>query len=248
VTPSPPDVRTQNDRAAARQPGYPAAVGAESVSIEIPNADPVSGLWQAPGSAWAALALAHGAGADMNHRAMVAIADGLEGFGVATLRFQFPYSEKGGKRPDRPAVAQAAVRAAVAEARRRAGALPLFAGGRSFGGRMTSQAQAEAPLEGVRGLVFFAFPLHPAGQPGIERAQHLAEVSLPMLFLQGANDTLADLPRLRGVVRSLGPRATLKLLDDADHSFHVPKRTGRADAEVLQAALRDAAGWMGALA
>jgi hypothetical protein len=223
-------------------------VTAESVSIEIPDAEPVSGLWQAPASAWAALVLAHGAGADMNHRSMAAIANGLEGFGVATLRFQFPYTERGGKRPDRPAVAQAAVRAAVAAARARVGSLPLFAGGRSFGGRMTSQAQAEAPLEGVRGLVFFAFPLHPAGQPSIERAQHLADVAVPMLFLQGTNDALADLPRLRSVVRTLGPRATLKLLDGVDHAFHIPKKSGRTDEEVLQGALRDATGWMGGLA
>jgi predicted alpha/beta-hydrolase family hydrolase len=221
---------------------------AEAIRIDIPNAGPVSGLWQAPASPWAALVLAHGAGAGMAHRAMAALADGLEAFGVATLRFQFPYMEKGGKRPDTPAVAHAAVRAAVAEARQRAGGLPLFAGGKSFGGRMTSQAQAKAPLEGVRGLVFFGFPLHPAGKPGIERAEHLADVALPMLFISGTNDALADLPRLRGVVRTLGERASLRLLDDADHSFHVPKKSGRTDAEVLEAALRDAAGWMGQLA
>jgi predicted alpha/beta-hydrolase family hydrolase len=221
---------------------------AEAIWIEIPNAEPVSGLWQAPASPWAALVLAHGAGAGMTHRSMAALADGLEAFGVATLRFQFPYMEKGGKRPDSPAVAHAAVRAAVAEGRRRAGALPLFAGGKSFGGRMTSQAQAKAPLEGVRGLVFFGFPLHPAGKPGIERAEHLAEVALPMLLISGTNDALADLPRLRGVVRTLGERASLRLLEDADHSFHVPKKSGRTDAEALEAALRDATGWMGRLA
>jgi len=223
-------------------------VAAESVSIEIPDAEPVSGLWQKPASPWAALVLAHGAGAGMTHPSLSTIADGLEAFGVASLRFQFPYMERRARRPDSPAVAQAAVRAAVARARQLAGSLPLFAGGRSFGGRMTSQAQARAPLEGVRGLVFFAFPLHPAGRPSIERADHLAEVAAPMLFLQGTNDALADLPRLRGVVRTLGPRATLRLLDDADHSFHVPKKTGRTDAEVLRAALRDVAGWMGPLA
>jgi predicted alpha/beta-hydrolase family hydrolase len=223
-------------------------MAAEAIRIEIPNAESVSGLWQAPGSPWAALVLAHGAGAGMTHRSMAALADGLEAFGVATLRYQFPYMEKGGKRPDSPAVAHAAVRAAVAEGRRRAGPLPLFAGGKSFGGRMTSQAQAKAPLEGVRGLVFFGFPLHPAGKPGIERAEHLAQAALPMLFISGTNDALADLPRLRGVVRTLGERASLRLLEDADHSFHVPKKSGRTDAEVLEAALRDAAGWMGGLA
>jgi predicted alpha/beta-hydrolase family hydrolase len=177
---------------------------------------------------------------------MAAIADGLEGFGVATLRFQFPYMEKGSKRPDSPPVAHAAVRAAVAEGRRLAGALPLFAGGKSFGGRMTSQAQAKAPLEGVKGLVFFGFPLHPAGKPAIDRADHLSDVALPMLFLSGTNDALADLPRLRKVVRDLGPRAVLHTLDDADHSFHVPARTGRKDPEVLADALKAASGWMGA--
>jgi predicted alpha/beta-hydrolase family hydrolase len=220
---------------------------AENVTIEIPNAQPVSGLWQVPASPpWAALVLAHGAGAGMAHRSMAALADGLEGFGVASLRFQFPYMEKGGKRPDPPGIAHAAARAAVAEGRRLAGRLPLFAGGKSFGGRMTSQAQAKAALEGVKGLVFFGFPLHPAGKPGIERAEHLAEVAIPMLFVSGTNDALADLPRLRGVVRNLGPRATLSLIEDADHSFHVPKKSGRTDAEVLVRALTDTVGWMAA--
>jgi len=221
---------------------------AAPVSIPIPNAEPVSGLWQIPTEPpWAALVLAHGAGAGMTHRSMAAIADGLAGFGVATLRFQFPYMDRGGKRPDTPAVAHAAVRAAVAEGRRLAGGLPLFAGGKSFGGRMTSQAQARAPLEGVKGLAFFGFPLHPAGKPAIDRADHLAEVAIPMLFVSGTHDALADLPRLRGVVRSLGERATLKLLEDADHSFHVPKKSGRTDEEVLAAALKDTVGWMAAI-
>lgn len=180
----------------------------------------------------------------MTHKAMAAIADGLEARGVATLRYQFLYMEKGGKRPDPPAVAHKAVRAAVTAARERAGGLPLFAGGKSFGGRMTSQAQAVAPLEGVRGLVFFAFPLHPAGKPGIARADHLAKVELPMLFIQGTNDALAGLDLLEPVVIGLGARATLQLLDDADHSFHVPAKTGRKDAEVLAAALDDAVSWM----
>src|SRR5580692_2971445 len=154
------------------------------ITVPIPGADPVSGLWQAPQAAFACLVLAHGAGAGMSHRSMAAIADGLAARGVASLRYQFPYMERGGKRVDRPEVAHAAVRAAVAEAGRRTD-LPLFAGGRSFGGRMTSQAQALAPLERVRGLVFFAFPLHTAGKPGIERAQHLSAIRIPMLFLQG---------------------------------------------------------------
>jgi predicted alpha/beta-hydrolase family hydrolase len=215
----------------------------EPISIAIDGADPVSGLWQAPTDPRACLVLAHGAGAGMTHKAMAAIADGLEQRRVATLRYQFPYMERGGKRVDPPPVAHAAVRGAVAEARRRTGDLPLFAGGKSFGGRMTSQAQALSPLEGVRGLVFFAFPLHPAGKPGVERAAHLAKVTIPMLFLQGTRDELADIELLRGVVSGL-PGATTKLIDDADHAFHVPAKTGRKDPEVLAEFLDVAAQWM----
>jgi predicted alpha/beta-hydrolase family hydrolase len=217
---------------------------AEQITVPIPGAEQVSGLWQAPPQPTACLVLAHGAGAGMTHRAMAATADGLEALGVATLRYQFPYMERGGKRVDRPPVAHATVRAAVAEARRRAGALPLFAGGRSFGGRMTSQAQALAPLDDVRGLIFFAFPLHPAGKPSDERAEHLAAITIPMLFLQGTNDALADTGLLRGVVERLGERAALHLAPHADHSFHVPAKTGGKDADVLQDILRMAAGWM----
>jgi hypothetical protein len=223
---------------------YGCAMPVEPITIPILGTDLVSGLWQAPPNATAGLVLAHGAGAGMTHRAMAATADGLDALGVATLRYQFPYMEKGGKRPDPPPIAHAAVRAAVAEARRRAPDLPLFAGGRSFGGRMTSQAQAKAPLDGVRGLVFFAFPLHPAGKPSVERAAHLAEVAIPMLFLQGTNDALADLDLLRRTVSELGERASLHLADDADHSFHVPARSGRKDPEVLADLLTTAAGWI----
>lgn len=225
---------------------YAEPMAADPITLPIPGAEPVSALWQAPAAQppTACLVLAHGAGAGMAHRSMAATADGLEALGVATLRYQFPYMEKGGKRVDPPPVAHAAVRAAVAEARRRAPGLPLFAGGRSFGGRMTSQAQALAPLDGVRGLVFFAFPLHPAGKPSIDRAPHLAQVAVPMLFLQGTNDALADLTLLRGVVAGLGDRATLELAPDADHSFHVPARTGRKDPDVLAALLQTAATWM----
>src|SRR5437867_1230128 len=205
----------------------------ESLTIAIDGASPVSGLWQAPPAARACLVLAHGAGAGMTHRAMAAIASGLAERGVATLRYQFPYMERGQKRPDPPPVAHAAVRAAVAEAGRRASGLALFAGGKSFGGRMTSQAQALAPLAGVRGLVFFAFPLHPAGKPSDERAKHLSAVTLPMLFLQGTADALAELDLLEPVIARLKPRATLKLVADADHVFHVPAKTGRKDGEVL---------------
>jgi uncharacterized protein len=219
---------------------------ADDVTIAIDGSESVSGLWLKPAAARACLVLAHGAGAGMAHKSMAALADGLAERGVATLRYQFPYMERGTRRPDPPAVAHAAVRAAVAEAARRAGELPLFAGGRSFGGRMTSQAQAAAPLPGVRGLVFFAFPLHPAGQPSDARAAHLAEVALPMLFLQGTRDELAQLDLLRPVVERLGARATLKLAQDADHAFHVPARTGRRDSDVLAELLDAAAAWMAA--
>jgi predicted alpha/beta-hydrolase family hydrolase len=219
---------------------------AEPLTIAINASSSVSGLWQPAASPRACLVLAHGAGAGMTHRAMAAIAEGLAARGVATLRYQFPYMEKGGKRVDPPPVAHAAVRAAVAEGLRRAGRTPLFAGGKSFGGRMTSQAQALAPLAGVRGLVFFAFPLHPAGKPSDTRAEHLAAVQVPLLFLQGSKDALAELDLLQPVVAGLGPRATLELIDDADHSFHVPAKTGRKDAEVLAGILDKAAGWMAA--
>ena len=218
----------------------------DQVVIPIEGQAAVSGLWRAPADPRAVLALAHGAGAGMRHRSMAAIADGLAGRGVATLRYQFPYMEKGGKRVDPPPVAQAAVRAAVAEAARLAGAAPLFAGGRSFGGRMTSQAQALAPLPGVRGLVFFAFPLHPAGKPSTDRAAHLAEVRIPMLFLQGTKDLLAELGLLRVTVAGLGEQASLRLFEDADHSFHAPAKTGRKDAELMAELLDAAADWMAA--
>jgi len=219
-------------------------MAAQPVSIALPDGGAVSGLWQAPEGARFGLVLAHGAGVGMSHRSMAAIADGLERRGIASLRYQFPYMEKGGKRVDPPAVAHAAVRAAVATARELAGDLPLFAGGRSFGGRMTSQAQAKAPLEGARGLVFFGFPLHPAGKPSTERAPHLNDVHLPMLFVQGTKDALAELPLLQGVIEGLGERASLKLLDQADHSFHAPAKSGRKDAEVMDEALDAVAAWM----
>jgi predicted alpha/beta-hydrolase family hydrolase len=219
-------------------------MAAQAVKIAIGETEQVSGLWQGPSSARACLVLAHGAGAGMTHKGMAAIADGLAARGIATLRYQFPYMERGSKRPDPPAVAHAAVRAAVAEAAQRAPKLPLFAGGRSFGGRMTSQAQAKAPLAGVRGLVFFAFPLHPPGKPSTERAEHLAGVSVPMLFLQGTRDEFATLDLLTTTVAGLGERATLKLFEDADHSFHVPAKTGRKDVEVLNEILDAATEWM----
>lgn len=214
------------------------------VTIEVEGQGTVSGLWLAPEKPRACLVLAHGAGAGMAHPAMTAIAEGLKERGVASLRFQFPYMERGSKRVDLPKIAHNTVRAAVLQALRRAGKLPLFAGGKSFGGRMTSQAQAEAPLDGVRGLVFFGFPLHPAGAPSVERAAHLKDIEIALLFLQGTNDALADVALLRPTVAKLGRRATLKLFADADHSFHVPKRSGRSNAEVMREVLDFVAAWM----
>jgi predicted alpha/beta-hydrolase family hydrolase len=207
----------------------------------------VSALLAAAPDARACYVLAHGAGAGMTHPFMAAVAAGLSARGIATLRYQFPSMEAGKKRPDPPALAQATVRAAVAAAARELPRLPLVAGGKSFGGRMTSQAQAASPLPGVRGLVFLGFPLHPAGRPARERAQHLAAIDLPMLFLQGTRDELATLGELTPVVDALGPRATLRLFDDADHSFHVPRRSGRTDAQVLDAALDALGAWVDAV-
>jgi predicted alpha/beta-hydrolase family hydrolase len=213
--------------------------------IAVPAANTtVSGLLDAPADAQAGYVFAHGAGAGMNHAFMAALAKGLLQRGIATLRFQFPYMEQGSKRPDSPAVAQAAVRAAVEEAARRLPDVPLFAGGKSFGGRMTSQAQAAAPLPNVRGIVFVGFPLHPAGKPSIERASHLAEIKVPMLFLQGTRDTLAELDLIRETTAKLGSRATLHVVEGADHSFHVLVRSGRDDAQVREELLDTMAGWM----
>lgn len=219
---------------------------AEPLTLEIKPGKSVSGLWLSPPDARACLVLAHGAGAGMTHKSMAAIAHGLCERGVATLRYQFPYMERGGKRVDPPPVAHAAVRQAVATAKGRAGAAPLFAGGRSFGARMTSQAQAIEPLADVRGLIFFAFPLHPAGKPSEERAAHLASVIIPMLFLQGSKDALAELDRLQHTIAGLGERASLDLIPEADHSFHVPAKTGRQDAEVLAEVLDRTVQWMAA--
>src|SRR3982751_5839838 len=183
------------------------------------GAESVSSLLIRPPTAKALLVLAHGAGAGMTHEAMESNAQGLAQRGIATLRYQFPYMEKGSGRPDPPRIAHATVRAAAARAAELAPELPLFAGGRSFGGRMTSQAQAETPLPGVRGLAFLGFPLHPAGKPGIERAEHLANITVPLLVVSGERDALAELDLLRPVVAGLGERATLHLVAHADHSF-----------------------------
>jgi uncharacterized protein len=204
----------------------------------------VSGLLQVPQKARTCYVLAHGAGAGMLHSFMTAIADGLGDRGIATLRYQFPYMEQGRKRPDTPKLAQATVRAAVAEASRLLPGFALAAGGKSFGGRITSQAQASSPLPGVRGLVFLGFPLHPAGRPSNERGDHLLEIKVPMLFLQGTRDALADTELVKALVKRLGKRATLKLFRDADHSFHVPARSGRQDVEVRAEMLDDLAAWL----
>lgn len=220
------------------------AAAAESRRIEINAGETVAALLTRPRQAHACYVFAHGAGAGMTHSSMETIAAGLAERGMATLRYQFPYMEKGSKRPDAPKVAHAAVRAAVAEAARCCPSLPLIAGGKSFGGRMTSQAQALSPLPGVRGLAFFGFPLHPAGKPSSDRAGHLAEVKIPMLFLQGTRDALAEPGLLEPVVKGLGSRATLHLLDGADHSFHVLKSSGRNDREVMNEMLDAFAAWV----
>jgi len=222
--------------------GMPVAE-ARPVTIALEGGSTVSGLLTAPGKAFACYVLAHGAGAGMNHSFMASAAAGLAERGVATLRYQFPYMERGSKRPDPPKLAQAAVRAAVGEAGRLMPSLPLIAGGKSFGGRMTSQAQGAQPLPGVIGLAFIGFPLHPAKQPSRERARHLADVKIPMLFLQGTRDALASLDELEPVCASLGRRATLTLFDQADHSFHVPAKSGRTDADVMNAMLDALAEW-----
>ena len=214
------------------------------VTITIDDARRVSGLLQAPKNAHVCYVLAHGAGAGMSHPVMAAVADGLAECGIATLRYQFPYMEQGSKRPDTPKLAQATVRAAVAQASRMVPKLALVAGGKSFGGRMTSQAQAESPLPGVRGLAFLGFPLHAVGRPSDERAKHLLEVAISMLFLQGTRDALADVHLVKKLAKKLGSRATLKLLFDADHSFHVPARSGRKDAEVRAEVLDAIASWI----
>ncbi len=214
------------------------------VTISVSEQTHVSALMQRPASAKACLVLAHGAGADMHHSFMAAVAGELMRFGIATLRFQFPYTEKHGKRPDPPALCHATIRAAVAAAHSLEPSLPLFAGGKSFGGRMTSQAQAQTALAHVCGLVFFGFPLHPPKQPSVERGAHLSQVKIPMLFLQGTRDALAELPLIEPLAHRLGERATLALIKDADHSFHVPARSGRTDSQVRDQMLEVFAKWV----
>ncbi|MFZ1992450.1 MAG: alpha/beta family hydrolase [Alphaproteobacteria bacterium] len=217
----------------------------KSLKIDVEDSE-VSALWLAPPKPRAALVLAHGAGTNMTSSTLTALANGLATRSIASLRYNFLYSERGSSRPDSPPRAHAAVRAAVAEAAKLAPKLPLFAGGRSFGGRMTSQAQALEPLAHVRGLIFFAFPLHTAGKPSDERAKHLFDVKVPMLFLQGTKDALAEPELLKPLIKKLGARATLKILEAADHSFHVAAKSGRKDADVLAEILNTTADWIAA--
>jgi len=224
-----------------------AAANAQPVSIEIEGGQQVSGLLQSTNRARACYILAHGAGAGMTHPFMTAAANELAQRGIATLRYNFPYMDKGSKRPDSPKLAQATVRAAVAHASRLLPEVALFAGGKSFGGRMTSQAQAAAPLPGVRGLAFLGFPLHAPGRPSDERAQHLYEIKIPMLFLQGTRDEFADFALLEPLIRRLGETATLAQFQDANHSFHVPARTGRTDAQIMSVLLDTLRDWIDAV-
>ena len=214
------------------------------LNIPVDDATRVSALWQSPSPARACYVLAHGAGAGMEHVFMVAVATELQAQGIATLRYQFPYMERRARRPDPPKICQATVRAAVAEAARLGPGLPLFAGGKSFGGRMTSQAQAEASLAGVRGLVFLGFPLHAPGRPSDERGAHLFDVKIPMLFLQGTRDELAALDLLEPLIRKLGERATLQVFQDANHSFQTPARSEKKSAEVMHELVQASADWM----
>jgi uncharacterized protein len=218
----------------------------KALTLALPAGTTVPASIHAPQRPWAGYVFAHGAGAGMDHPFMTAIAAGLAERGVATLRFQFPFMEHGGKRPDPPRTAHAAVRAAVQQARKRLGDLPVFAGGRSYGGRMTSQAHAAEPLAGLRGIAFLGFPLHAAGKPSLERAAHLAGIDVPMLFLQGTRDPLAELRLVQQAVSKLGSRAILHIVDAADHSFHVLARSGRTDAQVRDELLDTMTAWMNA--
>jgi predicted alpha/beta-hydrolase family hydrolase len=220
---------------------------AEQLSISIAGSTPVSALLLCPDQARFCHVLAHGAGAGMSHPFLEALSQALADLQVATLRFQFPYMERGARRPDPPKLAQEAVRAAVAAAHERLPNLPLIAGGKSYGGRMTSQAQASKPLPGVRGLAFLGFPLHPANQPSSSRAEHLAQVDLPMLFLQGTRDALANIDLVYELMTHLGSRATLHSIEEADHSFRVPVRTGRKNSDVITDLAGKIADWASSL-
>jgi predicted alpha/beta-hydrolase family hydrolase len=215
----------------------------EKIVIPI-GSESVSGLLLRSPHAKALYLFAHGAGTNMAHKSMASNAEGLAARGIATLRYNFLYSEKGSMRPDAPRLAHAAVRAAAERAVELAGGLPIFAGGRSYGGRMTSQAQAAEPLPGVESLAFLGFPLHPGGKPGIERAAHLADVGVPMLFVSGSRDALADLELLKPVVAALGDGSALHIVEHADHSFKVAARSGRTGTDAESEALDALAEWM----
>jgi predicted alpha/beta-hydrolase family hydrolase len=217
------------------------------IGFEVQGAGRVSALLAVPDDARCLFVVAHGAGAGMRHPFLERVAQSLAGQGIATFRYQFPYMEQGRKRPDPPRVAEATVRAAVHAARAAAPDLPLIAGGKSFGGRMTSSAQAEEPLAGVGGLAFLGFPLHPPGRPGVGRAAHLQDVAVPMLFLQGTRDTFAELDLLRPLCADLGSRATLHVVEGGDHSFKVLKRSGRAEADVIEELAQTIADWAATL-
>ena len=238
---------TLHDRQPLHFSGGRALTCTKDLRLRVSAGHEVSAILSVPTGACACYVMAHGAGAGMTHGFMAAFADGLADRRIATLRYQFPFMETGSRRPDAPGLAHAAVRAAVAEAARNLPSIPVLAGGKSFGGRMTSQAQAEAPLAGVIGLAFLGFPLHPAGRPSVTRASHLADVGIPMLFLSGTRDALAEMSLLRSVVAGLGRRAALHTLEQADHSFHVPARSGRKDAEVLCEALDAFSAWFSCL-
>jgi predicted alpha/beta-hydrolase family hydrolase len=216
---------------------------ADDFAFDVPGAGAVSALLLRPADAKCLLVLAHGAGAGMSHPFLGALANELAARRVATLRYQFPYMQERRRVPDSPAVLTAAVAAAVRTAATSAPGLPLFAGGKSMGGRMSSQAAAQDLLPDVRGLAFFGFPLHPPNRPGTQRAEHLAQVKIPMLFLQGTRDNFADLKLLQPVVNKLGSRATLQLFENADHSFHLPKSAGRSGMEVLRELAQRTSAW-----
>jgi predicted alpha/beta-hydrolase family hydrolase len=219
-------------------------VSPQKLTLKVDSANGVSALLLQPLAARACFVFAHGAGAGMSHRFMEQVAGGLCDRGIATLRYQFPYMERASRRPDPPAIAHAAVRAAVEEAARCCAGLALVAGGKSFGGRMTSQAQAIASLASVRGLAFLGFPLHPAGKPSDARAKHLSDVDVPMLFIQGTRDKLAEPQLIEPVVKRLGASATLHLVQEADHSFHVPARSGRNDRDAMREVVDTLSAWI----
>ena len=223
-------------------------MSAEQVAIKVDSAQTVSGILLVPKHPFACYVLAHGAGAGMTHPFLSAVAEGLNERGMATLRYQFPYMQNGSKRPDRPPLAEATVRAVVTAATHHVPTLPLFAGGKLFGARMTSQAQAKAPLPTVAGLAFIGFPLHPAGNPSDDRAKHLSDVRVPMLFMQGTRDALADQRIFASVLKRLSGLATSYVIEHADHSFHVPVRTGKIDAQVLDEALDALTTWASGIA